>query len=204
MNWTDDLLAALPDGARALVTERNLEKGQPLFHRGDAPQAMFCVMRGEVRMVRASASGAEIVFQRVRQGIVAEASLDQPAYHCDARAIVASRVLAIPRSAFREALAEARFRDFWIASISRELRRVRAHGERLGLRTARERILHFIETEGQDGCVMLSQTKKAWASELGLTHEALYRALKQMSRSGEIVLADRLIQLSDSSRPLLS
>lgn len=195
MNWTADLLAALPGNARTLVAERDLEKGQPLFHRGDEPQAMFGVISGEVRMMRTSANGIEIVFQRVRRGIVAEASLDQPAYHCDAIAIVASRVLAIPRPAFREALADTRFRDFWITSISRELRRVRAHAERLGMRTAGERILHFIETEGQDRCVKLSQTKKAWAAELGLTHEAVYRALNSMSASGQIILAGTVIRL---------
>jgi hypothetical protein len=34
--------------------------------------------------------------------------------------------------------------------------------------------------------VMLTQTKKQWAAELDLTHEALYRTLAEMRDSGAI------------------
>jgi len=97
-------------------------------------------------------------------------------------------VLAIQRDAFRKALAVEDFRDKWIAHLARELRRVRAHSERLSLRTARERVLHFIETEGERGTINLDQSKKDWASELGLTHEALYRTLAKMEKRGELLV----------------
>jgi hypothetical protein len=38
-----------------------------------------------------------------------------------------------------------------------------------------ERIIHYIDFYGRDGKCYLSGTKKDWASELGLTHEALSR-----------------------------
>lgn len=182
------LLAALPGPARRLTRLLEIPHHTVLFNRGDRPQAMFFVRLGEVRLVRRSSSGGEIVLQRTRGGFLAEASLDQPAYHCDAVAMETSSMLAIPRKAFRDALTAGDFRDRWIAHLARELRKVRAQAERLSLKTARERIVHFIETEGESGVVALNRSKKDWAAELGLTHEALYRALARMEKRRELVV----------------
>ncbi len=180
------LLAALSEQARRQTRLLEIPGQAAVFGRGDRPQAMFFVLAGEVRLVRRSISGDEIVLQRTRRGFLAEASLDQPVYHCDAVAAEPSRLLSIKRKAFTDALAAGDFRDRWIAHLARELRKVRAHAERLSLKTARERIIHFIETEGAAGVVRLNQSKKDWASELGLTHEALYRTLARMQKRGEL------------------
>jgi CRP-like cAMP-binding protein len=71
------------------------------------------------------------------------------------------------------------------------LRRVRLQNERLALRHAEQRVLHYIETEGNGLSVELGQTRKDWAAELGLTHEALYRTLASMKRR-------RLLQVAGS------
>jgi len=180
------LLAALPESARRLTRSLEIPRQSTVFGRGDRPQAMFFVLSGEVRLLRRSKFGGEIVLQRARRGFLAEASLDQPTYHCDAVAAETSLLLAIQRKAFTDALAVGDFRDRWIAHLARELRKVRAHTERLSLKTARERIVHFIETEGEAGMADLNQSKKDWAAELGLTHEALYRTLAQMQKRGEL------------------
>jgi CRP-like cAMP-binding protein len=189
------LLAALPESARRLTRSLEIQRQSTVFGRGDRPQAMFFVLSGEVRLLRRSRSGGEIVLQRTRRGFLAEASLDQPTYHCDAVAVEPTRLLAIQRKAFTDALAVGGFRDRWIANLARELRKVRAHTERLSLKTARERIVHFIETEGEAGVVDLNQSKKNWAAELGLTHEALYRTLAQMEKRGEITVESSRLAL---------
>lgn len=192
-DWTSlsprfPLLAALPEGARRLSRQIEVPRQTVIFHRGDRPREIFVVLSGDVRLVRRSRSGGEIVLQRAHQGFLAEASFDQQAYHCDAVAAEASQLLAIPRKAFVGALATAEFRDAWIAHLARELRKARAHAERLSLKTARERIVHFIETEGEAGTVNLTRSRKDWAAELGLTHEALYRTLARMTDSGELTV----------------
>jgi CRP-like cAMP-binding protein len=164
----------------------DLPRGGLLFMQGARPRAMYCVLGGEVRLVRTSAAGAEIVLQRTRSGFVAEASLNQQSYHCDALVTAPSAVLAFPRADFRRALQDRGFQEEWLAYVSAELRRARAQSERLMLRTARERIVHFIETEGRDRTVTLGITKKDWAAELGLSHEALYRTLRSMADAGEL------------------
>ena len=61
------------------------------------------------------------------------------------------------------------------------------------VRAAAARVLHFIECEGRDGKLELPSSRKAWAAELGLSHEALYRTLAQMEKAGSIVVAGRFI-----------
>ncbi len=180
------LLSALPAGAHKSASQRDLAKGTLLFAQGARPKAMYCLLHGEIRLVRTSSAGADIILQRSRGGFIAEASLDQAAYHCNAVVIERSRVIAIPRAIFQKALDDVDFRNAWIAYVSAELRRARTQSERLMLRTARERIRHFIETEGRENALQLVHTRKAWAAELGLTHEALYRALASMIAAGEL------------------
>ena len=59
------------------------------------------------------------------------------------------------------------------------------------MNSAAERILHCLEFEGADGEFLLTQSRKAWACELGLTHEALYRALKSLRSKGVIDVVER-------------
>ena len=62
--------------------------------------------------------------------------------------------------------------------------------------TSRDRVLHYLETESDHGCVILQVTRKAWAAELGLTHEALYRVLAQLTREKTIRIDERAIRLA--------
>lgn len=192
---TSSLIGALPDALRKSARICRIARGGYVFRRGDRPKAMYFVVKGDVHLLRHSSSGHDVILQRARAGFLAEASLDQSAYHCDALAVGESRLLQFPQKAFVEALTIVEFRSHWIAHLSRELRRVRAQAERLALKTARERIIHYLETEGEDGFVALVRPKKQWAAELGLTHEALYRALRRMEEDREIVSSGRQLRL---------
>lgn len=182
------LLAAMPPAARSSARPLDVAAGACLFSRGDRPRAMYYVLAGEVHLTRHTQAGNAIVLQRTRRGMLAEASLDQRTYHCDAVAALPSQLLVFSRRAVIQALNEEHFRNRWIAHLAGELRRVRAHSERLSLRTAPEKIIHYIETEGDGGTLVLHGSKKDWAAELGLTHEALYRTLARMERDGSILV----------------
>jgi CRP-like cAMP-binding protein len=98
-----------------------------------------------------------------------------------------SRVCTLPLGALRRALAEdAAFAAAWARHLTGEIRRLRARAERLQLHGAEARIVHYLESEGIDGALELDQPLKSWALELGLTHEALYRALARMTRAGRL------------------
>lgn len=191
------ILAAVPENLRAAASRRGFDAGEILFRQGVRPAAMFCVLAGEVRLLRRDADGSEIVLQRSRGGFFAEASLESPAYHCEAVAAAAGELLRFPITDFRSSLAtDAVFNRRWIAHLAGEVRRLRAQCERLGLRGAAERVIHYIETEGRDGRLDLAQSRKAWASELGLSHEALYRTLSRLSATDVLAMeGDALVLL---------
>jgi CRP-like cAMP-binding protein len=158
-----------------------------LFRINDAVSKMYLVVAGEVRLIRVARSGGEVVLQRSRGGFIAEASLDSRAYHCDAVAAEPSSLLLFPVAPFRAALEnEPAFRKAWQSRLAQEVRKLRAQCERLSLHSAADRIAHYIEAEGIAGTVTLHQSRKSWATELGLTHEALYRALRRMQDEGTL------------------
>ncbi len=195
---------ALPEALRRRAAAIGMAAGETLFRLGDRPRRMYWVIDGDMRLVRRSRNGAEIVLQRARSGFIAEASLESPRYHCDAVAAAPSRLLGLPIEPFREALrGDEAFRSIWMRRLAREVRSLRAQNERLSLRSAAERIEHYVEAEGTDGRLELRQTRKAWAAELGLTHEALYRALSALARAGVLSLTERggALTISLNRRP---
>lgn len=182
------VLSFLPAPLRAVATVCVFGKSETVFQLGARPQAIHFLLAGEVRLVRRSRAGSEVILQRARRGFFAEASLEFEIYHCDAVAAQPSEVLCIPLAATRMALdSDSAFRRAWIAHLSRELRRSRAQSERLALKGADERILHYLVSEGSDGAVTLTMSRKAWAAELGLTHESLYRTLARLENEGQVI-----------------
>lgn len=180
-------LAALPANLRGQAVMISAATGETVFRIGAQPRRMLWVVDGEVRLVRRSRNGAEIVLQRAYAGFLADASLESPRYHCDAVAATDSRLLGLPIGPMRDALRrDEKFRTYWMMRLAREVRSLRAQCERLSLHSAADRIEHYIEAEGKGGQLALRQTKKAWAAELGLSHETLYRALASLMRAGRI------------------
>lgn len=182
-------LAFLPGSLRAIARVTEMRKNDFVFRRGDAAGAIYCVLEGEVRLVRSSASGAETVHHRARPGeFFGEASLAGGHYHCDAICSVAGRVASLPVDVLNDCmLRDASAALAWIQLLSRHLREARTRIERLSLKGARQRILHYLAVEsGGRNAVNLDEPLRAWASELGLAEETLYRALGDLEKMGVI------------------
>lgn len=193
-------LGFLPPALLECAQAMTLAAGEVLFRAGDRPERLYFVLDGELILVRVTRGGREVVLQRARSGFLAEASVESRRYHCDGVARRTSCACALPMGAFRKALAaDAAFRAAWQKHLTGEIRRLRAQSERLALNSAAERIVHFIESEGEGGAIELRQSVKSWALDLGLTHEALYRALARLERGGEITRNGARVTLA--SRP---
>ncbi|MEO8839563.1 MAG: Crp/Fnr family transcriptional regulator [Herbaspirillum sp.] len=190
MNWQDLIetqpaLALIPAVLMQVAKYQEVKAGEILFRLGVRPQSIFYVITGEVRLLRRTRNGNEIILQRSTDGFIAEASADAQAYHCDAVVTTAGAVLCLPMQAFKATLAnDNAFHQAWATHLAWEVRKLRARCERLSLNTAAERIIHYIEAEGINGSIILNQSRKAWAAELGLTHEAMYRTLRQLQADG--------------------
>ena len=182
----EDWIEQFPETLRLAASRIDINKGQRIFHLGDEVDAVYRVLEGEVCLTRFSPEGTEIVLHRAREGdFFAEASLFGTQYHCDAICTRSGCCLRLPAEALRHCLAnDPGFAMEWVATLSRNLRRQRAAQERLCLKSLRMRVIHYMVDRGKEGRVELDQPIIRWATELGASHEALYRTLAEMEREG--------------------
>jgi CRP-like cAMP-binding protein len=186
----------LPASLHGLCTAISVKKGSLLFQTGNKPQWMFFVVDGEVTLERLSQQGDPVVLQRTRHGFVSEASLQSANYHCDGRAVANSAVVQIPIQDLAKALRnDADFSARWISMLNQEVKRLRLQCERLSLKSVKERVRHLIHTEGKDDAYAVNTGLKSLASQLGVTHEALYRTLAELEKSGELKRQDASLVL---------
>jgi len=164
-----------------------LAAGATLFRTGDAAASMFVLITGRVRMVRLSPDGHELTVHRVRPGeTLAEAAVFAERYHCDTIADVPSVLAAVPCDVLRAQMQDnpGLAREF-AAHLARQVRDVRARLEVATLKTAEDRLLAAMRLRAdRRGVVVLDGTVKELASEVGLTHEATYRALARLRKKG--------------------
>lgn len=85
----DTLRKLLPASLTTVSSQVELHKGDRLFLQRQRPKHMYFVVVGEIVLERTGEQGHALVLQRVRQGFLAEASLQSVSYHCDA--VVAHR-----------------------------------------------------------------------------------------------------------------
>ena len=174
----------LPKGLLGQCHAHHFEKGDYLFHQGKKPEYMFFIVSGEAVLTRISSHGEPTTLQRCKGGFVSEASLLVDAYHCDAIATHNGQAITLPIKSLREALADSKFSMKWVQLLSKEIMRLRTQSERLGLKDIRSKLIHLIETEGKQGVLILQSDFKSMASEIGVTHEALYRAIATLGKEG--------------------
>ena len=174
----------LPKGLLGQCHAHHFEKGDYLFHQGKKPEYMFFIVSGEAVLTRTSSHGEPTTLQRCKGGFLSEASLLTDAYHCDAIATHNGQAITLPIKSLREALTDSKFSMKWVQLLSKEIMRLRTQSERLGLKDIRSKLIHLIETEGKQGVLTLQSDFKSMASEIGVTHEALYRAIATLGKEG--------------------
>ena len=196
MIFPTTLKALLPPTFHAQCEGARFLKNERIFITGNKPEWMFYVVSGEVTLERTGLQGEPVVLQRTRQGFVSEASLKVARYHCDALAIIDTTVLKIPIQALSTELdRDPAFASRWIGMLNGEVRRLRLHCERLSMKSAKDRVLHLINTEGKNCAYSATTGLKSLAGELGITHEALYRTLASLEKAKIIHRADRVLSL---------
>ena len=175
------LKALLPEEIQCACEGALFKRNERVFLARDIPAWMFYVVSGEVTLERAGLHGESVVLQRTRQGFISEASLKVAGYHCDAVAIMDTTVIKVPIKDLSQSLdKDPAFANRWISMLNSEVRRLRLHLERLSMKSIRERLIHLIETEGKQGHYAAPSGLKTLAGELGVTHEALYRAISSL------------------------
>jgi CRP-like cAMP-binding protein len=183
-------LPAFPAALRPYANRLTYGAGKTIFRAGSATRWVYYLVSGCVRLIRRGRAGEEILLHQARASeFFAEASIDSDRYHCDALAMEAATVLRVSAVDLMHLIAaDPEFARQWISLLAQQLRAVRTRVERLSLKSAAERIRHFLVTgtPGAAGYVKVNGTLKDLAQELGVTHETLYRTLARMERAGQI------------------
>lgn len=169
----------IPTAARK---EMKVEKDEAIFVQGGAADGIFYVVQGRVELRRHTERGVQVVIHRAGSGeTFAEASLFSDAYHCDAVALDRTAVIRLAREAVLKQFSSDR--EFALALAGRfavQVQFYRRRIELLAIRSAEDRVLSALTDRPVNGSIM------SFASEIGLTHEATYRALALLVRKGKV------------------
>jgi CRP-like cAMP-binding protein len=178
--------------------ERKLDRDEALFRQGEPTTAVFLIVRGRLRMVRNLAPGDRITIHTGRTGeLFAEGSLFSDVYQCDAIAAEPTRVRACGKADMLAAIGDSSSTMLaLLEQVTRSLHHARAMRELRNIRSANERVLHHLYlSASKDGAVVFDRPLLEVAEDLGLTHEAYYRALAALARAGAIKRTGRKIRL---------
>ncbi len=195
-------LEPFPDTLLKAAKIVSLKRGEFLFHCGDLVDSVFFVLEGEIRGLRSLANGNSVVMMRAGENeFFATASLIMRHFPCSAYSAVRSRVLRVPKIAFEEAMEESGdFACYFAICLSKSLKQQCSLAERLRLKSARDRILHYLACEAPGGkSITLKTSLASWADELGIEPESLYRTLSEMENSGEISRSGKTITVKTAA-----
>lgn len=191
------LLSAIP---ASCLTRQSVDRGAAVFRQSDPASAVFVVESGCIRLARMQADGTALVLHVAEAGdSFAEAALSATSYHCDAVADTDSVVLALPKADLLAALAADAAECLALAlALASQVRDLRARLEMRNVRPASERVLAWLQLHatGQPPCVQLRHSWTRAAEEMGITREAVYRALARLEQQGRIVRSPHMVRLA--------
>lgn len=162
---------------------RHLCSGDTLFRQGDPVRAMFFLEYGAVNLIRHTDAGQKVsMFRAVSGDTMAEPALFSEAYHCDAVAEDNSSVLYLDKGLVLDVMAQdPSFATSLVQRLAMQVQTYRRRLELLAIRSAEDRVIAGLADGRLTGSVM------NFAADLGLSHEAVYRALSKLVRDGRIV-----------------
>lgn len=189
----------LPASLEAGSTIRVLASGDLLFRQGDPAAAIYRVESGRLRLTRRTVDDHLVILHTARRGeFFAEASLFADAYHCDAVAAAPSSVRVYPKKFVLAALRQdPELALALIARLAHQLQELRARMELRNIRSARDRVLQYLRLRAgsPNRSVAVEGQLQDIAAEVGMSREALYRALAALAAEGRLTRAGNAILL---------
>jgi CRP/FNR family transcriptional regulator len=207
------LLSQLTDEQREAVIrvghDKALERGEILFHEGQPSEAMFALLSGQLKLVRYSPKGRELLIHLVHPGqTFAEAALFAGAtYPATAEAIQSSKLWCLPREALLELLgASPELGVSMLGSISLWTRKIVSKLELHTHRRVEERLAIYLMSragplELEPGHrIELSEPRNLIAAQCGTAPEVLSRTFRRLEDDGVLEAAPRHVTITDPDR----
>lgn len=199
---SDPPLAEIPDwilpDLKASATTVRLAREESLFIPGDKVEYFYFIRAGELAAMRCMPNGTEAIMLAARAGeFFGEASLFLSHYTCAARAMTPCVLAGFSLKRFSGAMETVpAFAHDFTRILTITVRRQCSRMERLRLKSATDRVLHYLTCETDEtGWVDIGCTVQKWAVELGLEPETLYRVLSQLEKDGLLARDHRRFRL---------
>ena len=164
--------------------QQRLDPGEALFQTGDEARNLFHLERGRLTLRQDG-----VTLHRSEPGeLLAPDSLFTSHHDCDVVAETAVTLEVFPKAAVLLHLsAHPSIALAFAAHLARRLQASNQRLELICLKTAPERIMAYLTLLGAGtDAIRLDKSLMAVADELGLTHEALYRALAKLARENRL------------------
>ncbi|MBT0961286.1 Crp/Fnr family transcriptional regulator [Denitromonas iodatirespirans] len=197
------VLAALPpavrDAALARLQTLRVPAGTVLFDDRQACEGFPFVLRGSIRVIKASASGRELPLYRVAPGetcvISSSCLLGHEDYNARGIAETDTELVLLPKAVFDELLAEPAFRGFVFHLFAERIADLMQLIEEVAFHKLDQRLAALLLGKGR----VLHTTHQHLADELGSVREIVSRLLKGFAAQGLVKLSREQIEIVDAA-----
>jgi CRP/FNR family transcriptional regulator len=219
MSGHHEILATLPlfeqltIGQRERVLaaghERTFDRSEIVFHEGEQAEALFVVLSGQVKLVRYSPKGRELLLHLVHPGqTFAEAALfSGDTYPATAEVMEPTLVWILPRPALAELLREGpELALAMLGSVSMWTRKLASKLELLTQRRVEERVALYLmaragSTDLKAGdTIPLAEARNLIAAQCGTAPEVLSRTFRRLEEDGLIEAAPHHVVVLDPAK----
>ncbi len=188
---------------------RAFARGEMVFHEGEPAEALFVVLTGQVKLVRYSPKGRELLLHLVHPGqTFAEAALFAgDTYPASAEILEPTTVWCLPRAALIELLrVSPELGLAMLGSVSAWTRKLAA---KLGLLTQRrveERVALYLIARAGPGeihpgdTIQLAEARNLIAAQCGTAPEVLSRTFRRLEEDGILEAAPHHVTVVDPAK----
>ncbi|MCJ7751915.1 MAG: Crp/Fnr family transcriptional regulator [Armatimonadetes bacterium] len=187
----------------AIGSLETYRKGHAIFTEGDPADALWVLLKGQVKINKVGPDGREQVLRIVRAGesFAEAAALARGAFPAGAAATARSTTARFPADDFLRLLeASPQLATNMIVALSQLLRGFAALVDALALRDVPSRLAKYLldaSLRARSDTVVLEVSKTVLAARLGTVSETLSRALRRLREQGLIVVDGQRIDILD-------
>ncbi|WP_323002915.1 Crp/Fnr family transcriptional regulator [Denitromonas sp.] len=197
------VLTELPPAVRDAVIPRlqamQVPAGTVLFDDHQACEGFPFVVRGSIRVIKASASGRELPLYRVAPGetcvISSSCLLGHEDYNARGIAETDTELVLLPKAVFDALLAEPAFRSFVFHLFADRIADLMHLIEEVAFHKLDQRLAALLLGKGR----LLHTTHQHLADELGSVREIVSRLLKGFAAQGLVKLSREQIEIVDAA-----
>ena len=204
-----DISTEEADAVAAFTAVKRVDKGEYLFHEGQASRGFYIVQRGGISIQRSNAAGRTQVMHVFRPGeSFAEGSLaHEKGYPADALAVEESQVLLVRKEEMLEMLRrQPEFALRILGQMNDRLRILVAQLEDMTSKSLETRLANWLlkrcpdRRDERPARIELAIAKRVLASELGSSSENFSRMLATFRKERLIEVKGRVVTVVNPAR----